>query len=168
MNIDLDEVKQTIRHTPWRDRKVGTYAIYIPISDTVGVKLYQWENERDHTYKLQNIAAAGGYAPKVGEKFKIVDQNIHGQQTQMFGYVTEAITQTFREKLIDRFDWPKKLNYKQFIKAQKILDHFRPAIVLKHGLKQLRFTLNDFDTYNVGWLPDGRFVLIDFSDERIA
>jgi hypothetical protein len=168
MSPTLDEVKLHIRQAPWGVRKIGTYAVYIPINGIYGAKLYQWKDQRDNTYRLQNIASQHGLAPNIGSAFQTVAMNKWGQYGTMYGYITESIAQTFREMLIDRFDWKERLTQEQREKGLRILKNYRPAITLKNSLEKLRFTTNDFDTYNTGWLPNGRFVLIDFSDERIA
>lgn len=57
----------------YRGAKYGSMCMFVRISKTRGVKLYNTRRERDYAYKLQKKAYKAGVGPKVYDCFKLED-----------------------------------------------------------------------------------------------
>jgi hypothetical protein len=127
----------------------GVCASFIRISDKEGLKYYEDKYVRDFTYKIQKRASKYGVAPKVGGKFTI---KISGKK--FYGYITEAILYTHKDQ------------YKAGKIKHGIVGHIPGYTDLIDTLKKkVKITTSDIHWGNIGWLPNGQLVAIDFSEE---
>lgn len=82
----LDLVKNKITGSPH-----GISAIFIPISEKWGLKLFRWEHERNGAYENQSLFLSYGLAPELGDKITLPDEIQCGKKKYKFGYFTEII-----------------------------------------------------------------------------
>jgi hypothetical protein len=167
----IKEAIKTALETPRDSYKEGVAAKFARIDNTWGIKLYSYEDKRDHTYKLQRKASRIGAAPKIGHKFEL---KIPGMG-YYYGYVTECIVKTYKDIFIEENgEEPDEENYEDYkewtcksIDYENIMYSASEYNHLIKALKKIHITTTDMHWANVGWLANGELVAIDFSEEKI-
>jgi hypothetical protein len=140
----LETVKKLHRESPPESYATGRFARFLRIDDKYGFKLYNSELERDFSYDMQSRAALYGLGPNVLDKIQLGGR---------FGFITEAVTETLRDRnsnLVSPWNCetcgPPEYN--------KLIEDLR-----SNGMNS-----SDLCGFNVGYMPDGRLVCIDFGD----
>ena len=163
----LDVVKKIIHETPVDKYSMGIAAKFMPIDDIWGLQFYNNKEDRDKTYSRQNEAWRHGLAPRLGKKFRMTTPT-----GKVYGYITEVV-----ETLYDRavrnagYDIPihKFCNHENssirqacYKEEEKLMDKTHDQLL--KDLEDIGLYTGDMHWGNVGWLPDGRLVAIDFSE----
>lgn len=159
----LTEALKVARETPQREYKKGVAALFTRINTGWGIKLYDSKYVRDETYNLQFIAHSVGAAPQLGEKFEV---SLPFRSGTYYGYVTECITKTYKDVFDEDYgDVDSNYSYNEINKIQDEMEESDEYKDLINKLKMAGIGTSDMHWANVGWMPDGRFVAIDFSEE---
>jgi hypothetical protein len=134
----------------------GADAKFLRINDKWGLKFFQREDQRNDSYVLQEQAAELGLAPQIGDKFEFT----FGDDDTRYGFITECIVETCNDRFRPEINWNdySTTPWQRMYAMQEYQD-------LINGLRNNGFAANDMHEANVGWLPDGRLVAIDFSRE---
>lgn len=141
---------KTAKETPRWKMKKGVSAKFTPIDDKWGIKIFVSEFNRDYTYNGQKLAHQHGLAPEIGEKFEVeIDGCKH------YGYITECIVMTVRELFNDDY---MDCTRSGFYDTDEYIN-------LMKALRNIGISTCDMHWANVGWMPDDRFVAIDFGDD---
>jgi hypothetical protein len=126
-----------------RKARYGISCIYMPLSESIGVKIYSSEKIRDKTYEKQAHAANYGLAPIVGDKFSF----------ECFWIGHTCTLPDIRHKIVYGY-----LTQNAVVKKKGRI----------HGIGDLRYQLyeiglvnDDLWNPNVGFIGD-RLVCIDF------
>jgi tRNA A-37 threonylcarbamoyl transferase component Bud32 len=127
---------ETFNRTPRHEHKSGVSARYVQINKNWGLKVYQYVEERDKTYRFQKLAAEHGLAPKLGQKVQV---------DRSFGYLTESVASLMSEEM----------DYSQWDASDECND-----LIVK--LHRIGFWAGDLHHENAGRMADGRIVCIDF------
>ena len=161
MYVELAVV--TAKNTPLNEYQSGVSAKFLRLDSKWGIKLYKSERERNYTYRLQKIASKQGLAPQVRDVLCLeIDDKMY------YGYLTECVTETALERWINENDLPelKIMNRDErgdaYYDAGSMLDDSQEFTDLTLNMEESGFQVCDMHAANVGWLPDGRLVCIDF------
>ena len=132
------QVKERIGGSP-----SGISAVFIPIDEEKGLKLWRYENTRDNVYEQQRVLAQYRLAPEVYEKVDVAGY---------YGYVTERI-----EPIAECDDY-----YEHRKVESKYADeiYFYEKAAKKHG-----FYNCDNHGGNYGIAKDGTFMCLDFGND---
>ena len=153
----LDQAIELARQTPVEKYAYGCDAMFLRINKNWGFKLFSTEKDRDKNYDRQNLAHEHGAAPAVGEKMFVTlpDNNSY------YGFITECIVETYYDRHISEFDMYKD---KEYANSELEEQMFRDD-EYNNLMEILDDTTGSFDMHcqNVGYMPDGRMVAIDFS-----
>jgi hypothetical protein len=152
--LELDIIKNSI-HEKIYGSPSGAQCIFIPITDTIGAKIYIDQKERDYSYEWQNTAYENNLGPETHGKFEFVteeglynaemDDNIPAGSV-LYGYLTE-IVEIVGNLDIDFMEWEDE--------NQDDIDD------LYEELYQLGFKFVDNHVHNLGF-KDGKLIGIDF------
>jgi hypothetical protein len=154
----IDQIVQTVRDTPPSKVESGCAARFVPFIDGWGIKFYPDEDTRDSTHTLQDRAYTDGLAPEVGDKFEF---NIDG--IKRYGYLTKmakVCKATYAEQWgipYNKAAWDKR--------REEAEEEIRKRPEYRQLMEEMEFFVYDTcDMHwgNVGYLPDGRMVAIDF------
>jgi hypothetical protein len=158
----IDQAIKIACESPKSAFREGCQATYIRVDDQWGMKFFENSAIRDKTYRLQQLAHGEKAAPALGEKFEF---RLEGQTK--FGYITESVTATWYDRWaeanheVDPFatlgDYGCLYDeIRQFMEDS--LEHTN----LIFRLEKCGLRTRDMHWKNVGWLPNGDFVAIDF------
>jgi hypothetical protein len=140
--------KSLIKDSPASKISSGCSAKFIRIDDKSGIKYYESKLMRDFTYKIQKRAHKYGVAPKVGSKFTTT---IDGDK--VYGYITETIMYTHKEQYLK--------DIIRSVREKDVPGYYELINILENKVK---ITIDDMHWANIGWLPNGQLVAIDFSE----
>lgn len=100
--MNWDESKASKAEENSDQSRHGRWCVFVPLSDTEGVKLYHSKEIRDGAMELQAYAASWGMGPKVGEACEMprIDSWTGPDKWPMelntvYGFITEIIDTTF-------------------------------------------------------------------------
>lgn len=139
----------------------GAECRFVKLDNGLGLKLYYERERAEHTYNLQKHAALYGLAPQVGPFiFKFISLG-----KLYWGYYTECITHNVYDKFHSVYGerwlggkWPYESYTNNLIFEDMGLPNLYDAL-LDIGIKG-----EDLHYANCGWLANGNFVCIDFSE----
>lgn len=152
--LELDIIKNAI-HSATYGSPAGAMCIFVPITDSIGAKVYQTEEERDFAYNWQNKASDVNLGPEVHGTFEFVaEESLYNDEMDeaisagsiLYGYLTEIveIAGNIHED-VDEFE-----------------DEHDEAITdLVRALRKIGFNFIDSHIHNLGF-KDGRLICIDF------
>ena len=152
----------------------GVDASFFRINDDWGFKFFDaYESYRArNSYDLQKKAHAAGLAPAVGAYQEITldgpikttcgrnDKYTRYVNGTIFGYITECVTETIKDRYNENIDAVKNDALKSSLYYPRIVDGYND---LEKGLKSLFGMVCDLHWENAGWLKNGSLVCIDFS-----
>ena len=160
----------------------GCSATFVSINETWGLKYWESSRKAGDNYRMNKLAAEFGLAPKVGEMvtFKLPntpDSWDDREEIEYHGYFVEKIEMTYQQRFYREDDswWEttedSEGNWDYVVpRINNSLDFERldlpnlPAMLQEVGFDEVE----DLHWANVGWLPDGRFVCIDFDHCTLA
>jgi len=143
--------------------ETGYTATFFRINDTYGFKMFGYEDGGDEDKKfvqdirkLQRVAHSLGFAPAVGRMFKV-----EWYGCPIWGYVTECVVETWfgRHCTFGREDW----NCPEYDAALDNYENDEDVSELRSRMMDNNYCTSDLHWHNVGYMPDGRLVCIDFS-----
>jgi hypothetical protein len=142
----IAEAVEIIRTSPRYGYDYGVHASFKRINHKWGLKFFYNEGIRNKTYELQNMAAAIGCAPILGEKFELTDPD----GDTIYGYITECIEKNLSDTIDEDEDE----------------DGYWTLPEYENLMEKLSTILDPIDIHddNVGYMTDGRLVCIDFSN----
>jgi len=160
----LSKVFEITGTTPIESYEKGVAAKFTRIDDKWGIKLYRNEYMRDKTYRFQDLAHSIGCAPSLGDKFKVVlpdDREYHG-------YITECISETFLKRHLNELGLESKsdLSSDEYYNILDEMEDDEEFKILCEEINSIGISTNDMHASNVGYLPNGKLVAIDFSHEH--
>ena len=156
----LDQVFDVVGKTPVESYEKGVCAKFARINDEWGIKLYRDEYTRDKTYRFQDLANSVECAPRLGDKFSVV---LPDDKTY-YGYITECITETFLKRYLNRLGL--ECNSDEHYDLLDEMEEDEEFKTLCRDINSIGISTNDMHASNVGYLPNGRLVAIDFSHEQ--
>ena len=138
----------------------GTECTFVRMDNGWGLKLYDLESNAIHSYEMQRHASKHGLAPLVGPHiFKFNRLGII-----KYTYYTECITKLLYDAYPDLGGWwDGKWPKHQYWGANCCIDG--PLLCLPDIAQQFAdIGIKPYDLHyaNLGWLPSGQFVCIDF------
>ncbi len=144
-----------------RPALVGAECSFIKMDNGWGLKLYDELSLAEHTHYMQGYASSYGLAPRVGKNVFKFDKQGH----TVHAYYTECIAKLLYDALPDLGNWlggnwPKS---NEWGICGCCVDC--PSLCLPDIAQQLAdigIKPYDLNYGNLGWMPDGRFVCIDF------
>lgn len=148
----LDLVKELVTKTPSYGYDKGFYAHFKRIDTKWGLKFYHSKNMRDKTFSLQQRAFEIDCAPRLGDKFDLKTP----EGRTVYGYITECIVKTANEM------YEEKTGYCD-CEDVDLEETFPEYVELIDRLKEVMEDVYDMHGANVGIMPNGRWVAIDFS-----
>lgn len=167
----LDVALKMVAETPRTDRFKGQAAQFISLGNGWGLKFYDTKCECETTYETQETAFAAGIGPALGEKTTFsVDGMIR------YGYITQH-AETFRDKFAKKhnltgnaFTAIEKIEdaerreevRRECMKIRTTMDNLPEYSDLMYEMTRLGLCTNDMHWGNVGYLPNGKLVCIDF------
>lgn len=158
------------------DKYSGAMARFVRIDNYYGIKMYCDEFTAQNTYKIQNLFADKGLAPRAIQRVNFGD---------MFGYITETIVETLGDYLagnftlnnpdirVDRWDikyWAAD-KYNLWLsgpcdtihkKTKKSYREF--GLMVEAAAQELGYITSDLHWNNIGYDKDGNLMLIDFDN----
>jgi hypothetical protein len=156
----IAEAINIVRQTPRDQFSKGCAAKFVPIDEKWGIKFYRYESIRDRTYDAQAKAFSEGIAPELGTKLEF---ELDGYPK--FGYITERI-ETVEDRFCKKHNLPIGTKVDDLEDLEDLARQERWDMEESWEYKDLMNSLEsiDMDTLdmhwrNVGWLPDGRFVV---------
>jgi hypothetical protein len=134
----------------------GSYCAFVPITESIGAKLYFSESERDRIYERQNRAFEHGLGPNTYGVFSFTpDRELrcdawlkYKADCEIFGYLTE-IVETFADGSTGNVENGDRIP--EFEQIEK----------LRENLSELDFYFTDDHYGNLGWRGD-TLLCIDF------
>lgn len=151
MELTIDS--ETIRKSP---QSYGCFAKFVKVNENWGFKFFDSPRTRDKNYELNKRAGECGLAPKVGSKIDFPEES-------MFGFFVELIDVIIENHPAYPGDnwwldeWKKdndnNINF-DYYKLPNLISLF----------EEIGISIGDLHCENVGWMKDGTFVCIDFSD----
>lgn len=156
----------------------GCEATFVSINETWGLKYWYSQRKAEHTYRMNKHAAEFGLAPKVGEMIQFaLPTGDEGESETYHGYFVEKIEMTYKDRYYGEDDswWAEEEdedgNTYLVIPRDRDNNIDFPEVDLPdlvEQLKEIGFSrVEDLHWENVGWMPDGRFVCIDFDYCRL-
>lgn len=150
----------------------GAAATFVRINEEWGIK-YWPDNKRhfcggdyvdayiirDEEHRKLNFASEHGLAPKVGKKIEFELSGL-----TYYGFFVEAIKYTYRDRRRQLKDLPQCVNDSGMYDYDYSMseDHHTGLIDIGQELLNIGFTsINDIHDENVGFMPNGSFVVID-------
>lgn len=146
----------------------GSDAYFVRLDGRWGYKFFTRKRVRDETYRLQKRFARKGLAPKILMKLD------HRQgKTKYYGYITEAVVYTMDEMKHEIYSMfrdcnlsPNNQSYWEFvdsvcIRSNKLTNELLARIEKHFSRDEVRAC--DYHDGNVGFMPNGDVVMIDFS-----
>jgi hypothetical protein len=127
----------------------------------LGAKFYRRKDVRDNNWRLQGLAAKYGLAPKVLFTFEVDEHPAEHVNGQGYAYITECVTEVWCDRS-ERLHWRDYDNDDPRYAWNRIQVESKK---LQAKLEALGIVVLDLDNSgNLGWLPDGRLVCIDFGN----
>jgi hypothetical protein len=152
-----------VGETPENQFKKGGVARFVNVGDGWGLKFYTNETDRDYTYDKQKIAYHHGIAPNVGHKmdFKLGSYQYYGYLTEMADVIKDKFC---REHNVvgDVYSVKNEHLSPAYLAVQDAMYASDDHENLVTELECLGYDPNDMHWGNVGYMPDGRMVAIDF------
>jgi hypothetical protein len=144
-----------------RHYQYGEYALFLRLNDDWGVKLYCRESKRDEAWAEQKRVARHKLAPKVGERFYFQFSNGNAY----YGYITECVVETWEEAQAKfLYHLPvADLTEDEVNFIESMWDDDSQGHKLIDKLEDLDCITYDLHCGNVGFMKDGRLVMIDFA-----
>jgi hypothetical protein len=156
-SISPERIKEKLSSTPRHRYDSGVCARFTRMDEKHGIKFYYKEKMRDKTYELQNLAYDNGLAPRAFDKFDLHSAEL---DRTVYGYVTEAIASTFCDRYGDwETDDDNNLLFDDDCEFPEIAEEFYALLASLNEVMYVR----DIHYNNVGFMPDGKMVAIDFS-----
>jgi hypothetical protein len=140
--------------------KTGLYARFLRINDEWGLKIYEKDGVRDEVFTNQKRAAEHGLAPQVGDKFSFSFPN----RLEYYGYTTGCITNTWGDRfaLENYGSCFADLSQNKKYDIEHALEDDGEYLSLIEELDEIDIYTGDMHCSNVGYLPGGKLVAIDF------
>lgn len=158
----ISEAIQKVRQTPPHAFGSGSTAKFVRIDEVWEFKFYHDNTDRDNCHFLQKKAYKNEIAPRVGEK---VDFTLGGHPR--YGYITELAIIPYDEflKLHNVEDSEDNEYVSRLYSVMEGELYNQPAYSdLMDKMEELNMSVIDMHPGNVGWMPDGRLVCIDFDN----
>lgn len=151
----------------------GTDAIFVPLNEDEGVKLYANDQRRDLAFVNQDLLAADRLAPGCGHKFThtfdhcedffcprghgpdAYDGIHYGEQTHLRG--------TYHGYWTERAEVGDGHLYEAHAKR---VNQARPGLMMSLNARGWHFS--DTHPGNIGFMPDGRPVVVDTGEPMLA
>ncbi len=162
---ELQTVVDKIDHETLGKSPNGCRATFVKLNDSVGIKLYEDEEQRDYCLERQSLAEEYDLGP---DTFGIMNIPERAKVDCRFGYLTECVPVVW--DILPRDDagelyWliPSNVEVEGWDGTYQSFETCKAVNELYQKLAEIGIHLCDVHDENVG-IKNGRFVCIDFGE----